>query len=275
MGHNWLAFRLRSRPNDVVHVEVSIMALSGSNRDSVQTGPGEFGSTHWSVVLSAGDSKSPQAEDALEQLCHSYWYPLYAFVRRRGQSPEDAQDLTQEFFARLLEKKYLKLADRERGKFRAFLLTSLKHFLVNEWEKARTAKRGGGQAALPLEEELAESRYLAEPSRELPPDQMFEKRWAITVLEQVLARLRQESVAAGKGELFELLKDFLWGDKNLASQTEIGASLGLSASAVKSAVHRLRLRYRELLRSEIANTVARSEDIDEELRYLVSVLALR
>ena len=181
--------------------------------------------------------------------------------------------MTQEFFARLLEKKYLKLADRERGKFRAFLLTSLKHFLVNEWEKARTAKRGGGQAALPLEEELAESRYLAEPSGDLPPDQMFEKRWAITVLEQVLTRLRQESVAADKGELFELLKDFLWGDKNLASQTEMGAPLGLSASAVKSAVHRLRLRYRELLRSEIANTVARSEDIDEELRYLASVLA--
>jgi RNA polymerase sigma factor (sigma-70 family) len=234
---------------------------------------GCFATTHWSVVLAAGDSRSPQAADALEKLCHTYWYPLYAYVRRKGHSPEDAQDLTQEFFARLLEKKYLKLADRERGKFRAFLLTSLKHFLVNEWEKARTAKRGGGEAVLHLDEHLAESRYLEEPSADSSPDVMFEKRWAIAVLEQVLARLRQESVAAGKGELFELLKDFLWGDKNLASQTEIGAPLGLSASAVKSAVHRLRLRYRELLRSEIANTVARTEDIDEELRYLVSVLA--
>ena len=249
------------------------MAFSGANQDSPQAGPGQFNSTHWSVVLAAGDSQSPQAEEALEKLCHTYWYPLYAFVRRKGHSPEDAQDLTQEFFARLLEKKHLKLADRERGKFRAFLLTSLKHFLVNEWEKARAAKRGGGEAVLPLGEELAESRYLAEPSGDLPPDKMFEKRWAITVLEQVLARLRQESVAAGKGELFELLKDFVWGDKNLASQTEIGSSLGLSASAVKSAVHRIRLRYRELLRSEIAHTVARSDDIDEELRYLVSVLA--
>jgi RNA polymerase sigma factor (sigma-70 family) len=232
-----------------------------------------FGTTHWSVVVAAGDSKSAHADEALEMLCRTYWYPLYAYVRRKGHSPEDAQDLTQEFFARLLEKKYLKLADRERGKFRGFLLTSLKHFLVNEWQKARAVKRGGGAVALPLDEELAERQYLAEPSADLPPDQMFEKRWAITVLEQVLTRLRQESVAAGKGELFELLKDFLWGDKNLASQSEIGVPLGLSASAVKSAVHRLRLRYRELLRAEIAHTVARTADIDEELRYLVSVLA--
>ena len=232
-----------------------------------------FQETHWSVVLAAGDSRSPQAADALEKLCSAYWYPLYAYVRRKGHSQEDAQDLTQEFFARLLEKKYLKLADRERGKFRGFLLTSLKHFLVNEWEKARTAKRGGGQTVLPLDEQLAESRYLAEPSADSSPDALFEKRWAITVLEQVLARLRQESVGAGKGELFELLRDFLWGDKNLAPQTEIGAQLGLSAAAVKSAVHRLRLRYRELLRAEIGNTMARAEDIDEELRYLVSVLA--
>jgi RNA polymerase sigma-70 factor (ECF subfamily) len=231
-----------------------------------------FGTTHWSVVVAAGDSKSAHADEALEMLCRTYWYPLYAYVRRKGLSPEDAQDLTQEFFARLLEKKYLKLADRERGKFRGFLLTSLKHFLVNEWQKARAVKRGGGAVALPLDEELAERQYLAEPSADLPPDQMFEKRWAITVLEQVLTRLRQESVAAGKGELFELLKDFLWGDKNLASQGEIGVPLGLSASAVKSAVHRLRLRYRELLRAEIAHTVARTADIDEELRYLVSVL---
>ena len=224
-------------------------------------------------MLAAGDSKSPHAEEALEKLCRTYWYPLYAYVRRKGHTPENAQDLTQEFFARLLEKKYLKLADRERGKFRGFLLTSLKHFLVNEWQKAHTAKRGRGETLLPLDEELAESRYLAEPSGDPSPDKLFDKRWAITVLEQVLTRLRQESVAGGKGELFELLKDFLWGDKNLASQTEIGAQLGLSAPAVKSAVHRFRLRYRELLRSEIANTVARAEDIDEELRYLVSVLA--
>jgi RNA polymerase sigma factor (sigma-70 family) len=249
------------------------MPYTGPNEALEPARAGWFATTHWSVVLAAGDSKSPRTCEALEKLCLTYWYPLYAYVRRSGHSPEDAQDLTQEFFARLLEKKYLKLADQERGKFRGFLLTSLRHFLVNEWEKARTAKRGGGRTLLPLDEELAESRYLAEPSTYLSPDKMYEKRWAITVLEQVLARLRQESVAAGKGELFELLKDFLWGDKNLASQTEIGAQLGLSASAVKSAVHRFRLRYRDLLRSEIANTVARAGDIDEELRYLVSVLA--
>jgi RNA polymerase sigma-70 factor (ECF subfamily) len=224
------------------------------------------------VVLAAGDSRSQQADDALEKLCSAYWYPLYAYVRRKGHSPADAQDLTQEFFARFLEKKYLSLADRERGRFRGFLLTSLKHFLVNEREKARAAKRGGGEVVLPLDEELAESRYLAEPSADMSPDKMYEKRWAITVLEGVLARLRQESITAGKGELFELLKDFLWGDQNLVSQAEIGVPLGLSASAVKSAVHRLRLRYRELLRSEIAHTVERVEDIDGELRYLVSVL---
>ena len=249
------------------------MSDTGPNKALDPARAGWFATTHWSVVLAAGDSTSPQTNEALEKLCATYWYPLYAYVRRKGHSPEDAQDLTKEFFARLLEKKFLKLAEPERGKFRGFLLTSLKHFLVNEWEKARTAKRGGGQVVLSLDEQLAESRYLAEPSTDSSPDVMFEKRWAITVLEQVLMRLRQESVAAGKGDLFELLKDALWGDKNLASQTEIGAPLGLSAAAVKSAVHRLRLRYRELLRSEIANTVARPEDIDEELRHLVSVLA--
>jgi RNA polymerase sigma-70 factor (ECF subfamily) len=224
------------------------------------------------VVLAAKAGDSPQATQALEKLCRTYWYSLYAYVRRKGHSPEDAQDLTQGFFARLLEKDYLKLADRERGKFRAFLLTAIKHFLVNEWESTRTAKRGGGQMVFSLDEPLAESRYLSEPTRELSPDKVFEKRWAITVLEQVLGRLRQESVAAGKGELFELLKEALWGEKNAASQAELGTPLGLSAAAVKSAVHRFRLRYRELLRSEIANTVASHEDIDEELRHLVSVL---
>jgi len=231
-----------------------------------------FATTHWSVVLAAGDSRSPQAEDALEKLCRTYWYPIYAYVRRKGHSPENSQDLTQQFFSRLLEKKYLKLADAERGKFRGFLLTSLRHFLVNEWEKARTAKRGGGQVVLSLDEQDAESRYMAEPSTELSPDAIFEKRWAVTVLEQVLARFRQESVSAGKGELFERLKGLMWGDENSASQSEIGAELGLSAAAVKSALHRFRLRYRELLRAEVANTVTRTEDIDEELRHLVSVL---
>lgn len=248
------------------------MALSDAHEGSSPADPGGFCSTHWSLVLAAGDSQSPQAEEAIENLCRAYWYPLYAYVRRKGHSPEDAQDLTQEFFARFLEKKYLKFADRERGMFRAFLLTSLKHFLINEWEKARASKRGGGIALLPLEEERAEARYLAEPVRDLSPDKVFEKRWAITVLEQVLARLRQESVAAGKGDLFELLKDFLWGEANVVSQAEIGMRLGLSVAAVKSTVHRLRLRFRELLRAQIAQTVARREDIDEELRHLVAVL---
>ena len=229
-----------------------------------------FPTTHWSVILAAADSTSPEAGAAWEKLACTYWYPFYAYVRRRGYSPEDAQDLTQEFFARLLEKKSLKLADQDRGKFRAFVLTSLKHFLVKEWEKGRAAKRGGGQVLLSIDHPAAESRYLAEPAGDLPPDKLFEKRWAITILEEVLGRLQQEW--ADKAEQFERLKDFLWGEKNLASQAEIAAQLGLSVSAVKSAVHRLRLRYRALLRTEIAHTVARAEDIDEELRYLIAII---
>ena len=153
--------------------------------------PRNFVTTHWSVVLAAGHSSVPGAQEALETLCRTYWYPLYVYVRRQGQSPDDAQDLTQEFFARLLEKKYLRLADPDRGRFSAFLLKSLKHFLVNEWEKARTQKRGGGQCVMPLDADLAESRYGAEPAQALTLDQVYEKRWAVTLIEAVLARLRE------------------------------------------------------------------------------------
>ena len=235
-------------------------------------GPAVFATTHWSVVLKSGHSSAPGAQQALETLCRTYWYPLYVYVRRQGQSPHDAQDLTQEFFARLLEKKYLRLADPDRGRFRAFLLKSLKHFLVNEWEKARTQKRGGGQCVIPLDADVAESRYAAEPVQALTLDQVYEKRWAVTLIEAVLVSLRENYTAAGRLPVFESLKGFIWSDQNPLAYAEVAPQLGLTEGAVKVAVHRLRGRYRELLRAEIAKTVATPGEVDEELRHLIAVL---
>jgi RNA polymerase sigma factor (sigma-70 family) len=236
-------------------------------------GAGTFNTTHWSVVLAAGHSSSPGAQDALEMLCRTYWYPLYIYVRGQGQSAHDAQDLTQEFFTRLLEKKYLRLADADRGKFRAFLLKSLKNFLVNEWEKARTQKRGGGQSAIRLDAEIAESRYAAEPVQALTMDEVYEKRWALTLIEVALDRLRESYEAGGRLPLFEALKGFIWGDQSALSYPEVASRLELTEGALKVAVHRLRGRYRELLRAEIAQTVATPGEIDEELQHLAAVLA--
>jgi DNA-directed RNA polymerase specialized sigma24 family protein len=231
-----------------------------------------FTTTHWSVVLQAGLADSSLAKDALERLCQSYWYPLYVFVRRQGHTPEDAQDLTQEFFARYLARNYVSLADRSRGKFRTFLLTSLDHFLANEWAKLRTAKRGGGQQVISWDEQEAENRYRAEPADGLAPDKIFEKRWAVSLLEKTLARLRGEFVGSGKGELFEALKVFVWGEKSIATYADIAAHSGMTEAAVKVAVHRLRHRYRELLRDEVGQTVTSEVEVQEELRYLVSVI---
>ena len=249
------------------------MSPSASEPNSPRPDAGQFATTHWSVVLAAGHSSVPGAQEALETLCRAYWYPLYVYVRRQGQSPHDAQDLTQEFFARLLEKKYLRLADPDRGKFRAFLLKSLKHFLVNEWEKARTQKRGGGQSIIPLDAEIAESRYAAEPVQALTLDQVYEKRWALTLIEAVLARLRENYEAAGRLPVFETLKGFIWGDQATLTYAEVAPQLGLTEGAVKVAVHRLRGRYRELLHAEIAKTVATPGEVDEELQHLIAVLA--
>src|SRR6266404_3695998 len=239
---------------------------------SPRTDPAVFATTHWSVVLRAGHSSVPGAQEALETLCRTYWYPLYVYVRRQGQSPHDAQDLTQEFFARLLKKKYLRLADPDRGKFRAFLLKSLKHFLVNEWEKARTRKRGAGQCAIPLDVNIAESRYAAEPVKALTLDQVYEKRWAVTLIEAVLAGLRESYAATGRLPVFENLKAFIWGHQTKLSYAEAAPQLGLTEGAVKVAVHRLRSRYRELLRAEVAKTVATPSEVDEELQHLIAVL---
>jgi len=248
------------------------MPPSESNQDSALVPDQRFTTTHWSVVLLAGLADSPQANEALEKLCRTYWYPLYVYVRRQGNSPEDAQDLTQIFFSRLLEKNYCAKADRDRGKFRTFLLGSLKNFLVNEWKRAGRLKRGGGVEFLSLDANVAENRYAAEPANESNPDAAYEKRWAVTLIEQVLTVLRQEFNAADKARLFEELKGFIWGDKSAASYAEIAGPLNLTEGTVKVAVHRLRQRFRQLLRAEVAHTVARPEDVDGELRHLIAVV---
>jgi RNA polymerase sigma-70 factor (ECF subfamily) len=237
------------------------------------TGSPEFTTTHWSVVLAAGADSSPGARQALEVLCRAYWYPLYASVRRTGHSPEDAQDLTQSFFARLLEKDSLRAADPAHGRFRSFLLTALKHFVHTEWEKARAEKRGGFRAFISLDEQDAEGRYLAEPVEGLTPDRLFEKRWAATLLELVMTRLRDECQAEGKGQLFDALTPHLWGEHEEPTYREIAARFGLTESAVGVTVHRLRARYRELLRAEVARTVTAPADVDEELRHLAAIMS--
>lgn len=232
-----------------------------------------FATTHWSIVLAAQRSDPSRAYAALSKLCQTYWYPLYAFVRRQGHSPEDAQDLTQDFFARLLAKNYLAEVAREKGKFRSFLLAAMKHFLANEWDRARAAKRGGGQVLISLNDTEAENRYRLEPADPMSADKIFERRWAMTLLEQVLSRLRHEHVRAGKVELYEQLKACLSGARDSAPYAELAVRLKLTEGAIKVAVHRLRQRYRELLRDEIAQTVSAPAEVEEELRHLFSVLA--
>jgi RNA polymerase sigma factor (sigma-70 family) len=245
----------------------SLPSIGGVARQPV------FVTTHWSLVLTAARHDSTRAQAALAKLCQTYWYPLYAYVRRRGHAPHDAQDLTQEFFARLLEQNWIAQADRERGRFRTFLLTALSHFLANEWHKARAEKRGGKAQIVPLQLDSAETRYGQEPSDPLTPEQTYERRWALALLDEVLNRLRDEHVAENNAEFFEMLKPCLVGDRTLQPYAELATALGLTESAIKSAVHRMRQRYRKLLREEIANTVASSAEIDEELRYLMTVLA--
>jgi RNA polymerase sigma-70 factor (ECF subfamily) len=231
-----------------------------------------FLTTHWSVVLAAGRSDSTRARQALETLCRAYWYPLYVFVRRLGQAPHDAEDLVQSFFAQCLEKNYLGAAEQAKGRFRSFLLIALKRFLANEWDKARARKRGGSTPPISLDALTAEQRYALEPSERLSADRLFERRWALTLLEQVLARLSAEQIATGRADAFEVLKECLTGGRE-TSYAELATRLGTNEGAVKVAVHRLRRRYRELLEAEIANTVGSPEEVAEERRYLLSVLS--
>lgn len=241
--------------------------------NSTSPGAANFALTRWSIVLAAGRSDSTHARDSLEKLCQEYWHPLYAFVRRQGHSPHDAQDLTQEFFARLLQKNYLGGVDRAKGRFRSFLLASLKHFLANEWDKARAQKRGGHQVPIPIDARSAETFYGAEPAENMTADKIFERRWALTLLDQVLARLRAEFVRDKKTNLFEDLKSTLTGERRSLPYAHIAAKLAMTEGAVKVAVHRLRQRYREILREEIAHTVSGPEQIEEEIRALFAALA--
>jgi RNA polymerase sigma-70 factor (ECF subfamily) len=232
-----------------------------------------FATTHWSLILGAADTAAPGAQEALEKLCRSYWFPLYAYVRRQGHSPEDAQDLTQAFFARFLARKYFQRADRERGRFRSFLLTSLKHFLVNEWERARAEKRGGANAPIPLDTLAAENLYNDELSHNLTAEKIYERNWALTLLTQVRDCLRQEYAANGKSLRFEQLDQFLPGQKGELTYAEAARRLGVAEGTIKSDVNRLKKRYRDLLRAEIAHTVYSNDEIDEELRHLIDVLS--
>jgi RNA polymerase sigma factor (sigma-70 family) len=232
-----------------------------------------FVTTHWSVVLEAKGNDSVRASEALETLCRIYWRPLYAFIRRNGYTRADAQDLTQEFFSRLLSKDYLRHLRDQRGKFRSFLLTFVKHFLADERDRATAQKRGGGQVALSLDDIPGEDLFVAQTANQITPDQLFERRWAETVLDQALRRLSQEYHANAKGALFETLKDVQPGEHGIQSYAQLGAQLGMTDVAIRSAVHRLRRRHREILREEIAHTVTRPEDVDNEIRYLIALLS--
>jgi RNA polymerase sigma-70 factor (ECF subfamily) len=241
--------------------------------DLAATKAGWFATTHWSVVLTAKAGDSPQAAAALGELCRTYWYPLYAFVRRKGHSPEDAQDLTQAFFARLLEKNYVSQADRERGRFRTYLLAALTHFLADEWDKARRLKRGGGREIISFDAASAEESYRLEPIDQLDAAKLYERRWVTTLFDKVLARLEQEFRDSGKSVLFNGLKSSLLAEDSGSNYMELGAKFGLTEDAVKQAVHRMRRRYRELFREEIAQTVAGPGEVDDELKHIFAVLS--
>jgi len=231
-----------------------------------------FRTTHWSVILAAGGHSGAASEEALARLCRTYWFPLYAFVRRQGHEVHDAQDLTQEFFARFLAKNYLSQVNRDKGKFRSFLLASLKHFLANEWDRVQTRKRGGDYAFTPWHELNEEQQLRLDSLPDLPAEKIYERQWALTLLETVSARLGEECAAAEKVELFGALRIYLSGEKSAASYLDAAARLNMTPGAVQVAVHRLRRRYGELLRNEIAHTVAHPDEIDEEIRHLFSAL---
>jgi RNA polymerase sigma-70 factor (ECF subfamily) len=245
-----------------------------TNAEEATGGKGNwFTTTHWTLILNAQDTSSPLAAAALEKLCRAYWYPLYAYVRRQGEDEESAKDLTQGFFTCLLEKNYLAQVQRDKGKFRSFLLAALKHFLSDARDKARAHKRGGGCILVSLDDATVEERYRLEPVDSLDAEKLFERRWALTLLEQARARLRDEYQARGKSSLYERLKVFESGDGEGPKYAELGKELGLTEGGVKCAVSRLRQRYRELVREEVAQTVDSPEEVDGEIRYLIGVLS--
>jgi RNA polymerase sigma-70 factor (ECF subfamily) len=237
------------------------------------SGSGEFPTTHWTLVITAAANTDPEADQALADLCRAYWQPLYAFVHRRGYSSDQAQDLTQEFFARLIEKRYLARADPARGRFRSFLLSAMKHFLADEYDGRQAQKRGGTHVVLSIQSPEPDGFYKWEPRDDETPEKIFDREWALTLLSRVTGHLRASFVREGRETDFDRLKQFLPGNERELSYAEAARLLGASEGAAKVAVHRLRRRYRELLRAEIAHTVADSGDIESEIRYLLEALA--
>jgi RNA polymerase sigma-70 factor (ECF subfamily) len=247
-------------------------AVSRSDWRFARSGLLDFRTTHWSLVLTAGQGASPAAQAALETLCRTYWYPLYAYVRRLGYRPEDAQDLTQSFFARVLQRDFFARAQRDRGRFRSFLLTALKHHLGDERDRAAAAKRGGGCPALSLDEAEAEAHYRRELADEADAERLYERRWALTLLENTRARLCERYAAEGKAGRLALLLQFLPGEQSELTYPQAAAQLGVAEATVRSDVHRLKLRFRDCLRAEIAHTVAHPAEVDEEIRHLMTVV---
>ena len=246
--------------------------MSGAGRDADETGRRIFATTHWSVVLAAGDTDSPPARTALETLCRAYWYPIYVYVRRKGYGPEDAQDLTQGFFAHLIAKEHIRLADPQRGRFRTFLLAMLDFYLAQEWSRAHRQKRGGQFQFVSLDQERAEDRYQLEPVDNNTPEKKFMQQWALTALQNTLAALQVESESQGKGALFQETRGLLSGESESSAYPEIAQRLEMNEGAIRVAVHRLRKRYGELLRQEIAQTVDTDADVEDELRHLLTAL---
>jgi RNA polymerase sigma factor (sigma-70 family) len=243
--------------------------------DSLPTPPergGSFATTQWSVVLAAGQTNSSAAAPALERLFERYWYPLYVFVRRRGHSAEDSFDLTQGFLTGLLERNFLGAADPSRGRFRSFLLTAFDRYLINEWKRSTRQKRGGGRRPLSFDVEDLETRYRLEPVDARTPESIFERRWALTLLEVAASRLGDECRASGRGALFEAVRSILAGEPEASGYAEIAARLGISEGALKTTIHRLRRRYGEILRTEILATIGDPSELDDEIRHLFAVL---
>lgn len=231
-----------------------------------------FATTQWSLVVAAGDRDCKDADAALERLCARYWYPIFAFIRREGYSVEEAEDLTQAFFARMIEKSVVREADRSRGRFRTFLLASCRNFLSNERDRTLAAKRGGGRAMLSLDLAAAEARYQRALAHHETPERLYDRQWCLTLVATVLDELRDDYVSEGKGELFDRLRGFLTADDDTGSQALAAQDLEMSIAAVKVAVHRLRKRYRQALRAHVADTVASNEDVEDERRYLLAAL---
>ncbi len=253
--------------------KTSRMPENPDNSVPLPTSVGHFGNTQWSQVLRAADPDAQGFGPALQSLCQTYWYPLYAFVRRSGHSPQDAEDLTQAFFARLLDKNYLATADREKGRFRTFLIVALKRFLANEWERQHAIKRGGFSTFVEINQENAETRYGGELAHHDQPDALLEKQWAITLIEQVMGHLQTEYTESERGELFGFLRASLTRDDSAMGYAAIAAHLKTSEAAVKMAAMRMRERYQLLLREEIGRTVASPDDVDDEIRHLFTVFS--